>query len=145
MRLNSVPRGVYRRWSQISSRSPLLEENKGLPESDTWFSGWEGALQSDQHTISLPEQAQTSHELSVMCMQTNIASGQADATNEHAMVSRLPEPQVQHIGLPVQGLTMRSGRVVIMYYLLSSHLAALTISQKIRSINSRTTSIAAFL
>ena len=80
-----------------------------------------------------------------MRMQTNIASGQADATNEHAMVSRLPEPQVQHIGLPVQGLTMRSGRVVIMYYLLSSHLAALTISQKKRSINSRTTSIAAFL
>ena len=62
--------------------------------------------------ISLPEQAQTGHELSVMCTQTNVASGQADATNEHAMVFRLPKPRVQPVGLAVQGPTMRLGRVV---------------------------------
>ena len=68
----------------------------------------EGAVQPDQQSISLPEQAQTDHELSVMHMQTNVASGQADATNDHAMVSGLPKPRVQPVGLPVQGLTMRS-------------------------------------
>ena len=37
---SSVSRGVYRRWSQISSKSPSPEENKGgLPESETWLSG----------------------------------------------------------------------------------------------------------
>ena len=72
----------------------------------------EGAVQPDQQSISLSEQAQTGYELSVMRMQTNVARGQADARNKHAMVSRLPEPRVQHVGLPMQGLTMRSGRVV---------------------------------
>lgn len=72
----------------------------------------EGAVQPDQQSISLPEQAQTGHELPVMRMQTNVGGGQADATNKHAMVSRLPEPRVQPVGLPVQGPTMRLGRVV---------------------------------
>ena len=72
----------------------------------------EGAAQTDQQSISLPEQAQTGYELSMMRMQTNVARGQADATDEHAMVSRLLEPRVQPVGLPVQGLTMRLGRVV---------------------------------
>ena len=52
----------------------------------------EGVVQPDQQSISLPEQAQTGYELSVMRMQTNVARGQADATYEHAMVSRPPEP-----------------------------------------------------
>ena len=72
----------------------------------------EGAVKPDQQSISLPEQAHTGYELSVVRMQTNVARGQADATNEHAMVSRLLEPRVQPVGLPVQGLTMHLGRVV---------------------------------
>ena len=47
-----------------------------------------------------------------MCMQTNVASGQADGINEHAMVSRLPVPRVQPVGLPVKGLTMRSAQLL---------------------------------
>ena len=64
----------------------------------------EGAEQPNQQTMSLPEQAQTSHELTASCMQTNVPSGQADATNKPAMKSRQPEPRrVQPVALPVQG------------------------------------------
>ena len=72
----------------------------------------EGAEQPDQQSMSVPEQAQTGHELSAPYMQTNVPSGQEDATNEPAMTSRQPEPRVQPVVLPVQGPTMRSGRVV---------------------------------
>ena len=70
----------------------------------------EGVEQSDQQSTSLPEQAQTGHELSAPCKRTT--SGQVDATNEHAMALRQLEPLVQPSGLPVQGPTTRSGRVV---------------------------------
>ena len=72
----------------------------------------EGVQQTDQQSISLPEQAQTGHELYTPCTWTTVSSGQVDATNEHAMVSRQPEPLVQPGGLPEQGPRTRSGRVV---------------------------------
>ena len=72
----------------------------------------EGVEQSDQQSTSLPEQAQTGRELSAPCKRTNVPSGRVDATNGHAMASRQPEPLVQPSGLPVQGPTTRSGRVV---------------------------------
>ena len=111
---NSVLRGGYRRWSQISSKSPSPEENKGgLPEFKTYFLvAEEGVEQSDQQSTSLSEQAQTGHELSAPCKRTTVPSGRGDATNGHAMASRQPEPLVQPSGLPVQGPTTRSGRVV---------------------------------
>ena len=70
-----------------------------------------GVEQSDQQSISLPEQAQTGHELSAPCKWTTVPSGRVDATNGHAMASRQPEPLVQPCGLLVQGLTTRPGRV----------------------------------
>ena len=110
---NSVLRGGYRRWSQISSKSPSPEEKKaGLPEFRPAFVAEEGVEQSDQQWTSLPEQAQTGHELSAPCKRTTVPSGRVDATNGHAMASRQPEPLVQPSGLPVQGPTTRSGRVV---------------------------------
>ena len=72
----------------------------------------EGTEQLDQQSMSLPEQAQTGHKLSASCMQTNIPSGQEDATNEPAMTSMQPEPRGQPVASPVQGPKMRSGRVV---------------------------------
>ena len=72
----------------------------------------EGVEQSDQQSTSLPEQAQTGDELSASCKRTTVPSGRGDATNGHAMASRQPEPLVQPSGLPVQGPTTRSGRVV---------------------------------
>ena len=60
----------------------------------------EGVEQSDQQWTSLPEQAQTGHELSAPCKRTTVPSGRVDATNGHAMASRQPEPLVQPSGLP---------------------------------------------
>ena len=69
----------------------------------------EGVEQPHQQSTSLPEQAQTGHELSAPCKRTTVPSGRVDATNGHAMASRQPEPLVQPSGLPVQGPTTRSG------------------------------------
>ena len=110
---NSVLRGGYRRWSQISSKSPSPEEKKGgLPEFRPAFVAEEGVEQSDQQWTSLPKQAQTGHELSAPCKRTTVPSGRVDTTNGRAMASRQPEPLAQPSGLPVGGPTTRSVRVV---------------------------------
>ena len=72
----------------------------------------EDTEQTDQQSLSLPEQAQTGHELSAPCMQANVPSGEADATNEPAVTSRQPEPRGQPVASPLQGPTTRSGRVI---------------------------------
>ena len=72
----------------------------------------EGVEQSDQQSTSLPEQAQTGHELSAPCKRTTVPSGRVDTTNGRAMASRQPEPLAQPSGLPVRGPTRRSVRVV---------------------------------
>ena len=110
---NSVLRGGYRRWSQISSKSPSPEEKKGsLPEFRPAFVAEEGVEQSDQQWTSLPKQAQTGHELSAPCKRTTVPSGRVDTTNGRAMASRQPEPLAKPSGLPVGGPTTRSVRVV---------------------------------
>ena len=66
----------------------------------------EGVEQSDQQSTSLPEQAQTGHELSVPCKRTTVPSGPVDTTNGRAMASRQPEPLAQPSGLPVRGIML---------------------------------------
>ena len=73
----------------------------------------------------VPEQAQTSHELSVPYMQKNVPSGQEDATNEPAMTSRQLEPHVQPVMLPLQGPTARSGRIVTKPAYLKDHFTGM--------------------
>ena len=66
----------------------------------------EGVEQSDQQSTSLPEQAQTGHELSAPCKRTTVPSGRVDTTNGRAMASRQPEPLAQPSGLPVRGIML---------------------------------------
>ena len=66
----------------------------------------EGVEQSDQQSTSLPEQAQTGHELSVPCKRSTVPSGPVDTTNGRAMASRQPEPLAQPSGLPVRGIML---------------------------------------
>ena len=72
----------------------------------------EDTEQPDQQSLSLPEQAQTGHELSAPCMYANVPSGHADPISEPAVTSRQPEPGGQHVACPLLGPTSRSGRVV---------------------------------
>ena len=72
----------------------------------------EGVEQPHQQSTSLPEQAQTGHELSAPCKRTTVPSGRVDTTNGRAMASRQPEPLAKPSGLPVGGPTTRSVRVV---------------------------------
>ena len=72
----------------------------------------EGVEQSDQQSTSLPEQAQTGHELSAPGKRTTVPSGRVDTTNGRAMATRQPEPLAQPSGLTVRGPTTRSVRVV---------------------------------
>ena len=94
------------------NRRHLRKKKEACRNSRPALVAEEGVEQSDQQSTSLPEQAQTGHELSAPCKRTTVPSGRGDATNGHAMASRQPEPLVQPSGLPVQGPTTRSGRVV---------------------------------
>ena len=94
------------------SRRHLRKTKEACRSSRPTSVAEEGVEQSDQQLTPLPEQAQTGDELSAPCKRTTVPSGRGDATNGHAMASRQPEPLVQPSGLPVQGPTTRSGRVV---------------------------------